>query len=875
MGRVEELEATLRAREATIAHLSLQLRELQLELASLKASPSGPSSSSSSSAKKPRPRAAPLAASMTQRRPSSASSFFRASQRGGTLTQPRQWKGLTEQERTNPYEAIRGPSLLTRERFGARKPTADLLATTSGNGRSPVNLLLDDSPTNNPVKYHPFRGWAFPPSDYVGPEDARETDDLSHVHGGNCLHLAFAFGYCGRRSRSNLFYNADGRIVYHVAALGVVYDQGRHEQMFFFGHDDDITALDMHPDKVKVVTGQIGRIPKIIVWSSRPDSAGELHRLCQIEGDHRRAIIGLSFSSMGTHIASMGKDNNRSIAIYRWGKDKGLERATAERDLDHMRVGIDKGHNDEVYALDYNPLTDEVVAVGKKYIRFFGVKEGVEAKRSAERDALISDTESALWSKKGVFGKFPQEDLMCVAFDEEGLTYAGSASGHIFRFRDYMVDAAVKAHCGEGKDSGKVTALWYSPHTQELISSGDDGMIKAWKPSEWGGRAAPEPLRSVDLEMWVNASTNTPVLAGTPVVPDPKFDTKGEPRLGSCAAAHSIYGDARGNVLVGTVCNEIYELSFEGSEPPMCYMQGHHEELWGLAEHPTRQEFATAGEDATLRVWDLESRTMKQMAALTGPGRAVAYSPDGRLIAVGIGAGGKAKRAASRAEGSWMLFEAESLAPVPTQPAQLLKERIADIKWSPDGNYVAVASADNFIDVYQASQASNYVEYKGRLKGHSSFVRRLDWSTDSCFLQSCCGAYELLYWKLHNAEGAWRPRQEKSSSKMRDVQWATQTTLFGWSVRGIWPHESDGTDINAIARSHGATSHEGLLATADDFGKVKLFRYPCIVPHAAHLTYEGHSSHVTNVAFTHGDAWLLSIGGDDRAILQWAILDSS
>ena len=69
---------------------------------------------------------------------------------------------------------------------------------------------------------------------------------------GNALRLTFVYGYRGRLSRQNLFYNADGRIVYHSAALGVVYDKETHEQHFFRGHDDDITALDIHPDKVRV-----------------------------------------------------------------------------------------------------------------------------------------------------------------------------------------------------------------------------------------------------------------------------------------------------------------------------------------------------------------------------------------------------------------------------------------------------------------------------------------------------------------------------------------------------------------------------------------------------------------------------------------------
>ena len=40
---------------------------------------------------------------------------------------------------------------------------------------------------------------------------------------------------------------------------------------------------------------------------------------------------------------------------------------------------------------------------------------------------------------------------------------------------------------------------------------------------------------------------------------------------------------------------------------------------------------------------------------------------------------------------------------------------------------------------------------------------------------------------------------------------------------GIWPEGADGTDINAVDRD-GAQS---LVATADDFGRVNLFSWPC------------------------------------------------
>lgn len=64
----------------------------------------------------------------------------------------------------------------------------------------------------------------------------------------------------------------------------------------------------------------------------------------------------------------------------------------------------------------------------------------------------------------------------------------------------------------------------------------------------------------------------------------------------------------------------------------------------------------------------------------------------------------------------------------------------------------------------------------------------------------------------------------------RDVQWHTWTCILGFPVMGIWPKNSDGTDVNSLDRSKSGQ----LLVTADDFGLVKLFNYPCVKDNAAY-----------------------------------------
>ena len=60
-----------------------------------------------------------------------------------------------------------------------------------------------------------------------------------------------------------------------------------------------------------------------------------------------------------------------------------------------------------------------------------------------------------------------------------------------------------------------------------------------------------------------------------------------------------------------------------------------------------------------------------------------------------------------------------------------------------------------------------------------------------------------------------------------------------------------------------------MLATGDDFGTVKLFKYPCVIQKACNNEYFGHSSHVTKVKFSANDRFVVSTGGGDMTVMIW------
>ncbi len=122
----------------------------------------------------------------------------------------------------------------------------------------------------------------------------------------------------------------------------------------------------------------------------------------------------------------------------------------------------------------------------------------------------------------------------------------------------------------------------------------------------------------------------------------------------------------------------------------------------------------------------------------------------------------------------------------------------------------------------------------GICKANSSYITHVDWDIKGLFrlisfililcnylgkvIMTNSGAREHLFYEA--------PRGTRITSiKTTDVEkmkWFTWTGVIGLTVEGIWEPATDITDVNATHLS----KDEKILATADDFGLVKLFDYP-------------------------------------------------
>jgi microtubule-associated protein-like 6 len=310
--------------------------------------------------------------------------------------------------------------------------------------------------------------------------------------------------------------------------------------------------------------------------------------------------------------------------------------------------------------------------------------------------------------------------------------------------------------------------------------------------------------------------------------------------VGSCIKSMHLSGSM---LLLGTRSGEIYEMDTTSYSHELL-LQGHgYGTIWGLATHPSEHQMVTVGDDCTVRVWDLAARRMVMVRDLGARGRSAAYHPDGSQIAIGLAGGGL------------VVLSADSLDTVHAKKDR--EEPIHEVKYSPNGQFLAAGSHDNYIDVYDVSKQYGRM---GVCKGHASFVRHVDWSTDSTILQSNSGDFEQMFWEVPSGKHIAFP------ADARNVDWATWTCVAGWPVQGIMPRYSMGADVLSCDRSHTRT----IVAAGDAYGCLKLFQYPAHKG-AAGRTFGGHSSKVTQVRFTFDDMYVITVGAD-MTIMQWRLV---
>ena len=503
--------------------------------------------------------------------------------------------------------------------------------------------------------------------------------------------------------RDNLRFCCGGdAVAFFAAALGVVHGRpgsaqtaagggaagggGAHgKQRLHNGHRRKIVCMDVHSEGHIAATGDFSGDapgspkPSILLWDTNSGNT-----LVAIAGFHRVGIALLAFcnagpgsaSSLGDRLVSVGLDEDRSVAVH--GLDGALIAFARGRAFNGCRPS----------ALCFGGRDGDLITVcGAARIQFW---------------ALDAD---GLHSKKGVFGG--------VGGGGGGMCGGGGVGGGLFGGGAMHSGGAL--HDGGG---AQPHLMCLSMLGNDVVTGQADGSLYLWKgrcrtqvrPGIGGGASGRQGHASAVTSLCPlddGEGVASGSLGGTVILWDRALRPTARISLATCellrplvrgplrVRALRVRGGASSAVrtlLVGTFDGEVLELTTlsdaeaggggggrRGDGGPAASVlsdavTGAHKLAEGhsfgavraLAAHPTKQEYATAGDDGTVRVWDAPSRRLVARATVGGVRggssssssssssdgggvggvggvgdlpRCLAYSVDGAHLAIGLADG--------------------------------------------------------------------------------------------------------------------------------------------------------------------------------------------------------------------------------------------
>uniref|UniRef100_A0A7N4V355 EMAP like 3 n=1 Tax=Sarcophilus harrisii TaxID=9305 RepID=A0A7N4V355_SARHA len=506
--------------------------------------------------------------------------------------------------------------------------------------------------------------------------------------------LTPSYGYRGRDSRSNLFVLRSGEVVYFIACVVVLYrpgggpgGSGGGGQRHYLGHTDCVRCLAVHPDGVRVASGQTAGVdkdgkplqPVVHIWDSE-----KLHKLQEIGlGVFERGVGALAFSvsDQGSFLCVVDDSNEHMLSVWDWNRGAKL-------------VEI-KSTNDSVLAVGFNPRDSScIVTSGKSHVHFWNWSPGGGAQGNG-----------GLTRKQGVFGKYKKPKFVpCFVFLPDGDILTGDSEGTILTWGRSPPDSRTPGRGGAKETfgiiaqtrahEGSIFALCLLRDGTVLSGGGRDRRLVQWGPGLTALQEAEIPEQF--------------------------------------GAVRAIAEGLGSELLVGTTKNALLRGDLTQGFSPV--IQGHTDELWGLCTHPSLNRFLTCGHDRQLCLWDGESHALAWSLDLKETGLCADFHPSGKVVAVGLNTG------------RWLVLDTETREIVSDVTDG--NEQLSVVRYSPDGMYLAIGSHDNMIYIYSVSSDGAKCNRFGRCVGHSSFITHLDWSKDGSFIMSNSGDYEILYWDV-------------------------------------------------------------------------------------------------------------------------------
>ena len=598
-------------------------------------------------------------------------------------------------------------------------------------------------------------------------------------------------------ARNTLKYNENGHIVYIAGNTCVIYSRDDQMQFTYIGHKNPIVCLDIDVHGRYAASGDYGPTAELHIWDARTGRG-----LTQFVSMHKTACVSTAFSKDGHHLVSMGKEAIQSILVYN---------SPSGRWWDAYIVCSFQVASTKCLWVKYIHGNEFPVVVGGEKCLYFFRQSG----RSMER-------------KRGVFGKDQQRQAMlCLVEGDsakggegERSLLMGCLSGDIMKWYDRRLVSKTKVH------GSAIYSIAKLRNGHGYITASKDGEIK---------------MLSNNLSQ--TASFNTRSFRPQPGLP----------------ACHGVEcNQTCSKVLVGARGGEIYEISV-ATGSSMNLVETHFlGEVHGLATNPVNpDEYVTVGDDGMVCIWNISTHVCLRKASLDSPARAVAWSPDGTRLAVGLGDGSSK----STKDGAFMMLDADTLDILFEDRKS--KMMVSDVKFSPNGERMGFGTYDGSVYIHNAENFQ--MTKRAVLPTKGSHVHRFDFSSNTEVIRVASDKEELDFFKVGSGE------QITEISIVRDTTWSSHDCPYAYQTRGVWKLSQQNA---AKVLSIDVNEANGVVVACYDDGRVTMFRYPCLDDEAEGVELHSSCFGAVRAKFTSDDKYLLVLEPKLRSVFLYRVLFS-
>jgi len=323
-------------------------------------------------------------------------------------------------------------------------------------------------------------------------------------------------------------------------------------------------------------------------------------------------------------------------------------------------------------------------------------------------------------------------------------------------------------------------------------------------------------------------------------------------------------------VYIGNKTNQIVSCDAAGNNCKIV-VDGHDDQVWGLTCHPKAAFVCTGGYDNCIKIWNKDTKintetflfpttTNEKGKEIGEQVTALTWAPTGSLLAVGTESSKVFLFSFGGSPGSQLTLADQYL--VPPKSKRAATEAVDYLRFNTEGTLLACCHMDARTYIFSCDGGKLNRWKKGL--DEVAAPSHVNFSKDSSLLRVFTRDYEISYWDL-DSEGK-KGTRAKQQPDPDNVEWMGDPIIAGWDTCGLYQAEWDGTDLNDCTLSR----DKKYVVSGDDYGFIRVHNYPAI-NREKNNKYGGHSAFVVGVQFTGQGDFLMSVGGNDYAIFQWAL----